>query len=207
MIDGEPIIINPEEDKLPTAEDLDPNYVYSEPTIVNVPDTQIFKKEYAFIDNNILVHCSLGSIVFANVDTEGDTIEAAYFGCQADQKLTITATQAIQGIAINGNVRKSFTATCTSGDISYCNDPDIEIAADPVLVVRNINSKTVTINCNKNLSCYGLRVYFAENPNPACVESGIESVQKTPKAKKIIRDGQLYILRGDQLYNALGTKL
>lgn len=208
VIDGEPIVINPDEDPLPTAEDLDPNYTYAEPTIVNVPDTQIFKKEYAFIDNNILVHCSLGSIVFANVDTtEGDTIEAAYFGCQADQKLTITATQPIQGIAINGNVRKAFTATCSAGDIFYCNDPDVEIAADPVLVVRNINSKTVTVNCIKNLSCYGLRVYFAGNPDPVCVEEGMESVPQTTKAKKVIRDGQLYILRGNQLYNALGTKL
>ena len=208
VVDGEPIIITPEEDQLPTAEDLNPDYTYAEPTIVNVPDTQIFKKEYAFIDNNILVHCSLGSIVYANVDTEGDTVEAAYFGCQATQQLTITATQPIQGIAVNGNVRKAFTATCTSGEIFYCNDPDIEIAADPVLVIRDINSKTVTINCDKNLSCYGLTVYFAGNPDAVCVEEGMDEVQSDDvQCTKVIENGVLYLKYKGTMYNIQGKRI
>ncbi|MBR6493111.1 MAG: hypothetical protein IKT13_04170 [Paludibacteraceae bacterium] len=208
LIDGEPIVIQPEEPKLPTAEDLDPSFTYAEPQIVRVPNTQLFQKEYAFIDNNILVHCTKGSIVFANT-TEGEE-EDAYFGCQAGEKLTFTATQLIKGIAIKGNVRKAFTASSTRGDISYCTDPDRETAADPVLVVRNIDAKSVTLNCDKNLSCYEAKVYFEENPNVACEETqGIRHEQKakSPKVKKILRDGQLYILRGNQLYNALGTKL
>lgn len=164
VIDGEPVVIGPDEDKLPTEDDLDWTYEYQEPEIVPVPDTQLFQKEYAFIENNILVHCTKGSIVKASDE------EDAYFGCQAGEKLTFSATQYIKGIAITGNVRKAFTATSSRGDISYCSDPDQETAADPVLVIRNINSLSVTVNCDKNLSCYGVKVYFEENPNIACEE-------------------------------------
>ncbi len=167
VIDGDPVVIGPDEDPLPTEDDLDWSYFYQEPEIVPVPETQLFQKEYAFIENNILVHCTKGSIVKASED------EDAYFGCQAGEKLTFSATQYIKGIAIKGNVRKAFTATSSRGDISYCSDPDQETAADPVLVVRNINSMSVTINCDKNLSCYEVKVYFEENPSIACEEINV----------------------------------
>ena len=160
LIDGDPIVIGPIEQPLPTEDDLDWSYEYFEPENVSVPDTQIFQKEYAFIDGNILVHCTLGSIVYESEN------EDAYFGCQAGQQLTFTATQYIKGIAINGNVRKAFSASCDHGRISYLTDPDMEQAGDPVLVIRDVNAMSVTISCDKNLSCYGLDVYFEENPEP-----------------------------------------
>ncbi len=168
VIDGDPIVIVPEEDKMPTEDDLDWTYEYQEPEIVMPKDTQIFGKEYAFIENNILVHCSEGSIVKAN--TEEGKEEDAYFGCRENQTITFSATQYIKGIAIKGTVRKEFSATASKGDISYCTDPDKETTSDPVLVVRNINSLSVTLTCNKNLSCYEVKVYFEENPEIACEE-------------------------------------
>ena len=164
VVDGETVVIEPEQ-TLPTIDDLDwTGYFYQEPETIHVPQTQLFQKEYAFIDGNILVHCSKGSIVKASKD------EDAYFGCQAEQTLTFTATDYIKGIAIKGNVRKAFSASTSKGTISYCSDPDLETAADPVLVVRNIDDWTVTITCDKNLSCYEVYVYFEENPSIACEE-------------------------------------
>lgn len=160
VVNGDSVEIVDPEQPLPTEDDLDWGYEYIEPEYVHVPDTQIFHKEYAFIDGNILVHCDSGSIVKAS------ETEDAYFGVMANQKITFTATQVIKGIAIRGNVRKNFSASCDRGIISYLTDEDIEMAGDPVLVIRNINDMSVTITCDKNLSCYGARVYFEENPDP-----------------------------------------
>lgn len=205
VIGGEPVVIDSTANRLPTEDDLDPAYTYQDPQIVQVPDTQLFGKEYAFINGNILVHCAEGSIVYAN-ETE-DKEEPAYFGCREGKQLTFTATQNILGIAIKGNVRKAFTASATAGDIYYCADPDMETAADPVLVIQNINAKSVTINCDKNLSCYLARVYFAENPATACQEEGFEAIETSAQAVKILRDGQLLIFKNGHTYNTFGTEI
>ena len=134
VIDGEPVVIDPEEDKLPTEDDLDWTYEYNEPEIVLPKDTQIFGKEYAFINNNILVHCSEGSIVKEN--TEEGKEEDAYFGCRENQTITFSATQYIKGIAIKGTVRKEFSATASRGDISYCTDPDLETTSTAISTTR-----------------------------------------------------------------------
>ena len=195
VIGGEPIDIDPVEDVLPTAEDLVADYTYAEPTLVQVPDTQIFKKEYAFISNNILVHCTKGSIVFASED------EATYFGCNAGEQLTFTATQPMARIEINGNVRKLFSASSDKGVIWYASDPEQETAADPVLKVSEINAKEVTINCDKNLSCYGMQVYFED------ATEAIERTSALPSASKILRNGQLLILRNDRVYTVNGSEV
>ena len=195
IIGGEEVIITPDETPLPTVEDLVTDYVYAEPTLVSVPDTTIFGKEYAFISNNILVHCSEGSIVRAMEE------EAAYFGCRENQQLTITAAQPMARIEINGNVRKLFTATSDKGVIWYAADPDHETAADPVVKVSEINAKEVTINCDKNLSCYGMRVYFEE------ATEAVEMVKDSYPTSKILRNGQLYILRNDRVYTVSGSEI
>lgn len=170
VIDGEPIVITPDEDVLPTEADLNPNYTYDEPTVVSVPDTTIIKKEYAFIDNNILVHCSLGSILKAeadsNPDDEEDDSHPAYFNCNANYEITFTATQPIKGIAIDGFVRKDFDASCDHGEIQYLTDEDKDMEGWPALVIMDINATSVTLSCPKQIRCYELRVYFQENPDP-----------------------------------------
>ena len=159
VIDGDSITFDPEPE-LPTAEDLDPDYTYDEPTIVNVPDTQFFKNEYAFIDNNVLVSCPQGSIMKATDTT------VAYFNCNANYSLTFTATQPIKGIAIDGFVRKAFHATCDKGDIQFLTDEDQDMEGWPALVITDIDATSVTLSCPKQLRCYAVRVFFEENPDP-----------------------------------------
>jgi len=194
VIDGEPIEITPVEVVLPTEDDLEAEYTYTEPTTVHVPDTQFFKNEYAFVDNNILVHCGQGSIIKATDSTE------AYFNCNADYQLRFTATQAIKGIAITGYVRKAFSATCEKGTIEYLSDEDFDIDNERVLIIRDINDKSVTINCTRQIRCYEVKVYFNDNPALTDDEQGIESVETPAKAEKFIREGILYIRKGEKTY-------
>lgn len=212
VIDGEPIVIVPEEDILPTEADLVTDFIYPEPTIVGVPDTTIRKKEYAFIRNNILVHCEQGSILKAEADSNPDDDEddshPAYFNCNADYHITFTATQNIKGIAIDGFVRKAFNATCDHGSITYLTDPDKDEEGAPALVIQDINAKSVTLTCPKQIRCYQLRVYFVENPDPIDMGQGIESVQHSAiRVQKVLRDGQIVIIRDTKQYNVLGTQL
>lgn len=194
VIDGDPIEITPVEVVLPTEDDLEAEYTYTEPTTVHVPDTQFFKNEYAFVDNNILVHCSQGSIIKATDSTE------AYFNCNADNQLRFTATQAIKGIAITGYVRKAFSATCDKGTIEYLSDADSDIDNERVLIIRDIHDKSVTITCDKQIRCYEVKVYFNDNPALTDDEQGIESVETPAKAEKFIREGILYIRKGEKTY-------
>ena len=201
VVDGDPVEIE-EDAALPTMYDLDWSYEYSDPTLVQVPDTQLFAKEYAFITNNILVHCSKGSIVFASEE------EDAYFGCQMNETLTFTATMPIKGIAINGNVRKNFKATADIGDISYWSDEDMEIADDPVLVVRDIDDYSVAIHCEKNLSCYAVRIYFESNPDPVGTETAInETEHSKTQVQKILRNGQTLIIVDNNTFTITGEQL
>lgn len=209
--------INPDDEKpaeptlLPTEADLKTDFEYTEPVIVNVPDTVIAKKEYAFIDNNILVHCTQGSIIKATDTT------FAYFNCNANYEITFTATENIKGIAIDGFVRKAFNATCDHGSITYLTNPDSDEEGSPALVIQNVNAKSVTLSCPKQLRCYELRVYFKENPEAIDMggeepeepeNQAIDNVQNNDvQSTKVLRDGQLIIFRGDKEYNAQGIQL
>lgn len=220
VLNGEPIVIEPVTETMPTEEDLVAEYEYAEPTIVHVKDITILKKEYAFIDNNILVSCPMGSIVKAEEDTdpseEIDNSHPAYFNCNAEYSLTFTATQPIQGIAVDGFVRKAFSASCDHGELSYLTDAENDLEGRPVLVIRDIHSTSVTISCPKQLRCYEVKVYFAGNPAPVDAEEeegeeeeqeeqGTESIRPTElRPHKILQNGILYIQRGEQTTYILG---
>lgn len=211
VVDGEPIVITPDEANLPTEEDLKPDFVYPEPTIVDVPDTTIFKKEYAFIDNNILVHCEMGSIMRAeedsNPDDDEDDSHPPFFNCNQDYHITFTAAQNIKGIAIDGYVRKAFYATCDHGTMTYMTDPDYEGEGAPVIVIQNVDNKSVTIFCPKQFRCYKLKVYFKENPEAIDMQ-GIEDVQTSEvRVLKVLRDGKIVIVRDDREFTILGTEI
>lgn len=201
VINGAPVIIDSAETVLPTPEDLDPEYMYAEPTAVMPKDTVIWKEEYAFIDHNILVHCDQGSIVKATDTT------FAYFNCNANYTLTFTATQPIKGIEIDGYVRKAFDATCDHGTLQFLTDPDFEMEGWPALVILDIDTTNVTLSCPKQFRCYGARVYFQENPDPLYPMEGIEHTGTAVQAAKILRDGQLIILRGEKTYTASGIEI
>jgi len=74
------------------------------------------------------------------------------------------------------------------------------------LVIRNINDMSVTITCDKNLSCYGARVYFKENPDPEGIED-VQSSNRQSSIRKFVKDGQLLIRRENKTYTIIGTQL
>ena len=213
VVDGEALMPEvPVEKPLPTEADLVSGYVYAEPTVVGPPDTTILKKEYAFIKNNILVHCDMGSIekeyVDPNATSEKDDSHPAYFNCNANYTITFTASEAIKGIAISGYVRKAFNATCDHGKITFMTDPDMEMEAWPAIVITDVENKSVTLSCPKQFRCYELKVYFKDNPEPIWMSAGeIRDNEKSRHAIKLLRNGQILIKRDGQLYNAVGQQL
>lgn len=158
VVDGEPIDLNPIVYVDTTS--LDSSFLYGEPTAVLVPDMNFLKKEYAFIESNIRVSCSLGTIL------NNDTVSMPYFNCNAGNTLTFETTQPMKGIAINGYVRKQFSASVDNGNIEYCSPGELEDDWEgyPVVIISNINATSVTIQCDKQLRCYAVRVYFEANP-------------------------------------------
>ncbi|MBO4689959.1 MAG: hypothetical protein J5621_03710 [Paludibacteraceae bacterium] len=153
VVNGEPIVIGGDTNDS-TA--LDSTFTYSEPTAVIVPDTTLYKQKYTFVQNNIRVSCTKGSIL--NNDSD------YYFNCNASEKITFEATKSIKGMVISGYVRKAFSATVDNGTIEYCSPEDNDREGDPVVIVKDINSKSVTISCVKQLRCYAVRLYFDANP-------------------------------------------
>lgn len=213
VVDGEAVLPDvPEEKPLPTEADLVSDYDYQEPTVVVVPDTTILKKEYAFINNNILVHCELGSIEKEYVDpdatAEKDDSHPAYFNCNAEHTITFTASENIKGIAISGYVRKAFNATCDHGTITFLTNPDYEMEGWPALVITDVNNQSVTLSCPKQFRCYELKVYFKENPAPIPMATVLtQENEKSRQTIKILRNGQFLILHHGQLFNAVGQQV
>lgn len=131
---------------------LDQNYVYGEPTTITISGKQCLNLAYKFTQNNIEVKTTKG------------TQNESYFSCNDGYSMTFTATQEIKGLKINGLVQKDFVATVSSGDVTCVNTASCDVEADPVLIITNINSKTITITCTKQLFCYSIDFYFQENP-------------------------------------------
>lgn len=131
---------------------LNEEYVYSEPTMVENHDSVGNNMAYSFIQNNIKVDCTKGART------------NSYFSCNASSSITFTATKNIKGLVIDGYVKKGFEATATAGSIDYVDAYDEEVTADPVLVITDINSKSITIDCDKQMRCYSVEFYFDANP-------------------------------------------
>lgn len=142
-----------------TPSELDPDFQYPDPTILDLPPLSVQGDAYSFIYNNILVSSTKGAIT------------DSYFSAHAGYELTFTATKPIKGIVINGYVRKDFSATVNNGSISYLS-PGSDTEANPVVVIKNIDSNSVTISCVKQLRCYTVEIYFDENPS-ASISGGV----------------------------------
>lgn len=139
---------------------LDPSYKYGEPTTIGVSGETCSNMPYTFVQNNIHVQASAGAQ------------NESYFGCNAGGTITFTATQAIKGIVVNGYIKKDFTATASNGNIEYADASEDYVEANPVLIVTDINNKSITINCVKQLRCYSVEFYFEENPDAELGDGG-----------------------------------
>lgn len=133
--------------------DLDENYVYNEPTQIAVSGESCSNVPYSFVQNNILVSATAGA--------QNDS----YFGCNAGGQISFTATRAIKAVVINGYVKKDFYAECDNGDITFVDASEDYVETDPVLIIKDVDSKKVTISCEKQLRCYGVTFYFEANPD------------------------------------------
>ncbi|MBQ6765045.1 MAG: hypothetical protein IJP45_07665 [Paludibacteraceae bacterium] len=156
----------PEEIVLP--DDLDPEYVYAEPEIIPAPEDTIVKGAYRFVESNIEIKCTQGT----------GSPKYGYFSCYANYQISFTAARPIKGLAINGMIKKDFSATVNHGEIEYA-EAELDVEKDPVLIVRDVNAKSVTVTCAKQLRCYSVEVYFEENPE-GIPEDVYDTVVVTP---------------------------
>ena len=158
VVNGDSIVIEPDTPVEPEDEpqELDSTFLYGEPTVIFSPDTNMYKQAYTFVDNNIRVSCTQGSIISNDTD--------AYFNCNAGFALKFEATQPFKGVVLKGYVRKAFSASVDRGDIEFLSPEYADEEADPVVVIKNIDSTAFTISCDKQLRVSAARFYFEENP-------------------------------------------
>ena len=133
-----------------------------EPVIITAPDTVIEKTAYTLSDQGITIEVSYGSAYPASHSYNHTGV--TYFACLAKSSVTFRATQPMKGIAINGWVKKNFTASCDNGFINYLSDEYEDSTGEPVLTVSDIDSTSVTISCDNQLRCFSVEVYFTQNP-------------------------------------------
>ena len=134
------------------GKDLDPDYVYTDIVNVVAPTDEFYNQPCTFTQNNIEVKCSKS------------THKDGYFSCAAGETMSITATQPFVALAINGTVKKNFDAESNVGDIYFVYDSEEEVSQDPVLYIEEVNAKSVTITCVKQLQCKEITLYFKEAP-------------------------------------------
>ena len=133
-----------------------------EPIIITAPEMTVEKTAYSFTDQGITISVSYGSAYPA--EHAYNNLDRTYFGCLANGTITFSAEENIKGIAINGWVRKNFTASCDNGSINYLSDSYDDTEGEPVLTVSDIDATSVSILCNNQLRCFSVEVYFSENP-------------------------------------------
>ena len=133
-----------------------------EPVIITAPDTVIEKTAYTLADQGITIEVSYGSAYPAthSYNHTGYT----YFACLANSSIKFSATQAMKGIAINGWVKKNFTASSDKGVINYLSDEYDDSTGEPVLTISDIDATSVTISCDNQLRGFSVEVYFSQNP-------------------------------------------
>ena len=133
-----------------------------EPVVINAPEMTVDKTSYSFTENGITVSVSYGSAYPAN--HAWNSLGITYFACLANSSITFSADKDMKGLAINGWVRKNFTASCDHGTIDYISDEYDDATGEPVLTISDIDASSVTIQCYNQLRCFSVEVYFTENP-------------------------------------------
>lgn len=171
----------------------------SESVLITAPDTVIDKTAYTLEDKGITIDVSYGSAYPA--EHAWNNLGITYFACLASGSITFSADDEMDYIAINGWVKKNFSATCDHGTIDYLSDAFEDSTGEPVLTISSIESKSVTIHCNNQLRCFSVEVVFKEAPE------AVEMVKDSHPASKIMRNGQLFIIRNDRVYTVSGSEV
>ena len=173
-----------------------------EPIIISAPDTVISKMAYTIAEQGITISVSNGTVLPAG--HEWNPIDRTYFAVLAGYQMTISAEQAIKGIAINGWIRKNFSASANCGTLNYLDASIEDTEGEPVLTISDIDTTSVTLTCVNQIRCFSLEVYFTQNPE----EQGIEqNVHASSSSRKYIKDGVLLIEKNGKTYTLLGTEM
>ena len=110
-----------------------------------------------------------------------------------------------------------LNAVATSGlEVSYLTDMDSVVVIEGGMMVA-LNPGEVVVTAlqegNNNYVAaemeYTITVVAAEDDDQEGddVTTGLEDVQEQVKVSKIVRDGKIYIIRGEQVYDMLGSRL
>ena len=167
-----------------------------EPIIITAPDTVVNKTAYTLSEQGVTIAVSYGSAYPA--EHEWNNLGITYFACLAGGEMTISAEENIQGIAINGWVKKNFSASCDYGTIAFLSDEYDDAVGEPVLTVSDINNTSVTIQCVNQLRCFSMEIYFSENPGTVHGET-MDTIRLT------MTDAQALDYSEDPLYSAEGA--
>lgn len=132
------------------------------PRLIEAPDTVINKTAYTLQAQGVTISVSYGSAYPGT--HQWNNLGTTYFAVLAGGNMTISCAEAIKGIAINGWVKKNFSASSDHGTIDYLSDDYEDTTGEPVLTVSDINNDSVTISCVNQLRCFSIEVYFTENP-------------------------------------------
>ena len=110
-----------------------------------------------------------------------------------------------------GNSDEEFVAFQVKGiDGGDITNPDVVAAGDFVIVYGELTHFKYDANSDSDYETVGggkAYIWKSTNPLLADTESGVEDVIVNEKMTKVIKDGQMYIIRDGKAYNVLGAQL
>ena len=110
-----------------------------------------------------------------------------------------------------GNSDEEFVAFQVKGiDGGDITNPDVVAAGDFVIVYGELTHFKYDANSDSDYETVGggkAYIWKSTNPLLADTESGVEDVIVKEKMTKVIKNGQMYIIRDGKAYNVLGAQL
>lgn len=123
------------------------------------------------------------------------------FRAYANNSFVITAGANIEKVEIAGLAKKGLAIVVSAGEVTTGDNFSAETTKadieDPLIVIENINATSLKIDCNKQLQARIIRVTLEG-------AQGIEETLSEGKAVKVIREGQLFIMKGDHTFTPMG---
>ena len=120
------------------------------------------------------------------------TLRSSDFRVNASKTMTISAVDQseLQKVVIGGTVKKDFTATASSGDITCVDASSVtdtktaNTLDNPAVLVENVNAKSLTITVTKQLQAKQIWVYLASGETTAISLEDVEvRIGKTANVK------------------------
>ena len=172
----------------------------------------------ASVDGNVLVLHNAGEVVVYAYAAESDeyladTVAKTVVVAPLMQEIVWT----MDALMMTVGDTMELNAVATSGlEVSYLTDVDSVVVIEGGMMVA-LNPGEVVVTAlqegNNNYVAaemeYTITIVAAEDDDQEGddVTTGLEDVQEQVKVSKIVRDGKIYIIRGEQVYDMLGSRL